>query len=137
MALNKEYTFLALVHNKGELGYLINFQDIDECFTYCNDINEGLVLAKEALEYCIHGRQEHGDKIPEASNIEEIIKISEDDIIVPVTAKMRDFREDISENPIDRDVHIPAWLESIANTNKEKLKDSMDDIIKEIEKSLV
>ncbi|WP_297436926.1 type II toxin-antitoxin system HicB family antitoxin [uncultured Clostridium sp.] len=134
--LNKEYMFLAVVHNKGDLGYLINFPDIDECFTYADTLEHGLVLAKEALEYCIHGRQEHGDEIPVASKESDIELLFENDTIVEITANMRGFRDEVLENPIDRDNHIPEWLESIASTNREKLKGAMEYIVMEIERDL-
>lgn len=129
--LKEKYTFLAVFHNKGELGYLVNFPDIDECFTYADTIEHGRILAKEALEYCIHGRIEHKEKIPNPCKDNQI-GLENDDFIETITADMKIY----NENYIDRSNHIPRWLESIAKKNNEKLKEAINYITLEIENDL-
>lgn len=134
--LKEKYTFLAVFHDKKEMGYLVNFPDMDECFTFADTIEHGKILAKEALEYCIHGRQEHNDHIPEPCKREDINITCETDIITEITADMTVFRENMSKDPVDRDEHIPDWLANIAKKNRETLKDALDYITLEIERDL-
>lgn len=135
--LKEEYTFLALFHNEGKLGYSITFPNFDECFTYADTFEEGLTAAQDVLEFYIYGRVEDGDKLPTPLNKEDVeIHDKKNDTVIEITVNMDRYKENIMKHPIDRGEYVPTWLKEIAQKNKESLGDSLDELIIELKKDL-
>ncbi|WP_297522534.1 type II toxin-antitoxin system HicB family antitoxin [uncultured Clostridium sp.] len=134
--LEESYTFLAIFHNDGELGYSIKFPNFDECFTYSDTFEHGLLLAKDILEFYVYGRVEADESLPVPLTVNDVELIDMNDKAIEITVNMNNFKESMKKNPIDREEHIPSWLTHIAKKNKENLGDALESLILTIEKDL-
>ena len=52
--------------------YDVSFPDIDNCFTFGEDIEDALDSAKDVLELCLYDMEQDNIQIPKASNISDI-----------------------------------------------------------------
>ena len=135
--LKESYTFLAIFHNKGDLGYSISFPNFDECFTYADTFEHGVSVARDVLEFYVYGRVEDGDKLPIPLTKDDIDIDDEDTIVIEVVADMTRYKENLKKNPIDREEYIPNWLIEIAEKNKEHLGvEVLNSLIIELKKDL-
>lgn len=87
----------AIFHPEENGGYFIESPDVDGAFTRINENNLafGLDMAEEVLGMVLADYIESGEKLPQASEISEIEKTTED-IVTLVKVDMEKFCKDIS-----------------------------------------
>lgn len=74
--------------------YDVSFPDIDNCFTFGEDIEDALDSAKDVLELCLYDMEQDNIQIPKASNISDIDLKKDESVawisvwMVPVRDKM-------------------------------------------------
>lgn len=62
------YTYKILLHKETEGGYTVSVPALPGCITYGDNVDEAIVMAKEAIELYIEELQERGEAIPDDSN---------------------------------------------------------------------
>ena len=62
------YTYKILLHKEPEGGYTVTVPVLPGCITYGEDVDESILMAKEAIELYIEALQERGEAIPDDSN---------------------------------------------------------------------
>ncbi|AMB95130.1 type II toxin-antitoxin system HicB family antitoxin [Aerococcus urinae] len=63
--------------------YAIEFPDLDDAYSFGEDMNDALYMAKDLLEGWLIVAKKEGDSIPKASSPDDL-KISEDALLVPI-----------------------------------------------------
>ena len=62
------YTYKILMHREPEGGFTVTVPALPGCITYGEDVDEAIVMAKEAIELYIEVLQERCEVIPDDSN---------------------------------------------------------------------
>ena len=65
------YTYKIYLHKEPEGGFTVKVPALPGCITYGEDVDEAIVMAREAIELYIEGLQERGETIFDESNILE------------------------------------------------------------------
>ena len=109
------YTYAA-VFTKESDGYSVRFPQLDGCFTQGDTFDEALRMAQEAMALHLFGMEEDGEAIP-ASTFDGI-ETERGEFIVPVTAWMTPFRDEMYNRAVKKTLTIPAWLNEAAEREK-------------------
>lgn len=67
-AIIKMYTFKIRLHKEPEGGFTVTVPTLPGCITYGEDVDEAIVMAKEAIELYIEELKDRGETIPDDSN---------------------------------------------------------------------
>ena len=97
----------AVFHKAEEGGYWVTFPDIPECITEGDDMAEAYDLAVEALGLALEEKIENKEKLPVASEAEDI---KEDGTIVVVQFDLEDYNKKHNNKAVKKTLTIPAWL---------------------------
>ncbi len=62
------HTYKILLQKEPEGGFTVTVPALPGCITYGEDIDEALVMAKEAIELYIEELKERGESIPDNNN---------------------------------------------------------------------
>lgn len=97
----------AVFHKAEEGGYWVTFPDIPECITEGDDMAEAYDMAVEALGLTLEEKIENKEKLPVASEAEDI---KEDGTIVVVQFDLEDYNKKHNNKAVKKTLTIPAWL---------------------------
>lgn len=97
----------AVFHKAEEGGYWVTFPDIPECITEGDDMAEAYDMAVEALGLALEEKIENKEKLPVASEAEDI---KEDGTIVVVQFDLEDYNKKHNNKAVKKTLTIPAWL---------------------------
>lgn len=111
MEKKSRYTYAAIFRAEGEGRYSVRFPQLDGCFTEGNSFDEAVVMATEAMSLHLYGMEQDGESIPE-SDLNVIA--AEGDLVVPITAWMTPFRDEMENRAVKKTLSIPAWLNEAA-----------------------
>ncbi|WP_024621110.1 type II toxin-antitoxin system HicB family antitoxin [Metaclostridioides mangenotii] len=111
-----KYLFFATFSPAEEGGYTITYYDVPGCISECDNIEDGLKYAKEALELHLWGLEDDGDIIPTPSK-PDAIEIEQGEFLVPIIVFMDSVREELSNKLVKKTLTIPYWInrEALAN----------------------
>ena len=109
-----KYVFPA-VFTPEDSGYIVNFPDIQNCFTQGNDLSDALDMARDALNLMLMVMEDDENPIPAASNI-NAIHHEADEIVTLIPADTMEYRKLYGSKAVKKTLSIPAWL----NTEAEK-----------------
>lgn len=112
-----KYLYFAKFTSCEEGGYTITFHDLEGCITECEDIEEGMRNAKEALELHLFGMEEDGDEIPKAAEPQNI-KLNKGEFLIPIKVYMEQIRDEMNNKAVKKTLTIPYWLNKIAEQEK-------------------
>jgi predicted RNase H-like HicB family nuclease len=62
------YTYKIHLHKEAEGGFTVSVPILPGCITYGEDVDEAIIMAKEAIELYIEELKERGEIIPDDSN---------------------------------------------------------------------
>jgi predicted RNase H-like HicB family nuclease len=62
------YTYKIHLHKETEGGFTVSVPALPGCITYGENVDEAIVMAREAIELYIEELQERGETIPDNSN---------------------------------------------------------------------
>jgi predicted RNase H-like HicB family nuclease len=62
------YTYKIHLHKESEGGFSVSVPALPGCITYGENLDEAIVMAKEAIELYIEELKERGESIPDDSN---------------------------------------------------------------------
>jgi predicted RNase H-like HicB family nuclease len=62
------YTYKIHLHKETDGGFTVSVPVLPGCITYGEDVDEAILMAKEAIELYIEELQERGEAIPDDSN---------------------------------------------------------------------
>lgn len=66
-----QYNYKLLLRKEPEGGYTAFVPSLPGCITYGDNVDEAIMMAKEAIELYIEELKDHGETIPDDSNLLE------------------------------------------------------------------
>jgi antitoxin HicB len=66
-----QYNYKLLLRKEPEGGYTVLVPSLPGCITYGENVDEAISMAKEAIELYIEELKDHGETIPDDSNLLE------------------------------------------------------------------
>ena len=105
-----KYTFPA-IFTREETGYSVRFPQLDGCYTQGDTFEEAQHMASEAMSLHLYGMEQDGEEIPAP---DMSVGTEANEMIVPITAWMTPFRDEMENRAIKKTLTIPAWLNDAA-----------------------
>ena len=110
--------------------YDVSFPDIDNCFTFGEDIQDALDSAKDVLELCLYDMEQNNIQIPKASNITDI-DLKKGESVAWISVWMVPVRDKMENRSIKKTLTIPKWINDIAVENNINFSQTLQSAIKE------
>lgn len=104
-----KYVYPAIFEKEAEGGYSVYFPDVDGCYTQGDDLAEAIENAKDALCLVLYDREENGEDIKQASNINEI-KTNETSFATLISVDTIEYRRYFDSKAVKKTLTIPNWL---------------------------
>lgn len=111
MSKASEYTFAAVFTREDDGGYSVRFPQLDGCYTQGDDFEEARRMAVDAMSLHLYSMEEDGEEIPDS---DMDVAVEPGELIVPVTAWMTPFRDEMENRAVKKTLTIPAWLNAAA-----------------------
>ena len=111
MTRPSKYTFAALFTKEADGGYSVSFPQLDGCYTQGDNFEEARRMAADAMSLHLYGMEQDGESIP-APQLD--MQAPSGAMVVPVTAWMTPFREEMENRAVKKTLTIPAWLNDAA-----------------------
>lgn len=105
------YTYAAVFTAEADGGFSVRFPQLDGCYTQGNSFEEARREAIDAMSLHLYGMEQDGESIPD-TNLN--VATEEGELIVPITAWMTPFRDQMENRAVKKTLTIPAWLNAIA-----------------------
>ena len=97
-----------------EGGYLVNFPDVENCFSEGDDLQEAFTNAEDVLGIMAAFYLEDHGHLPKASNIEDVH--AEQGFVSLISVDLRPY---LSETKlVNKTVTIPDWMNEIATRQR-------------------
>lgn len=109
------YTFAAVFTAEKDGGYSVRFPQLDGCYTQGDSFEEARREAVDAMSLHLYGMEQDGEAIPEA---ELTAEVESGELVVPITAWMTPFRDQMENRAVKKTLTIPAWLNDAAERRK-------------------
>lgn len=106
--MNKLF-YPAIFHVAEEGGFWITFPDLPECMTQGDNMQEAYEMAVEALGLAITSREQDGEEIPVASELNQIA-LGRDEYCVVVEFDMLAYKKRTNSKAVKKTLSIPEWL---------------------------
>lgn len=108
-----KYIFLATFTEEEDGKYSVRYHDLPGCYTFGDDIEDGMKNSKEALELHLYGMEEDGDIIPEPSKATQI-PVENNEFLIPIQVYMPIVRLEMDNKNDKKTLTIPHWLNKLA-----------------------
>lgn len=97
-------------------GFVVEFPDLPGCVTEGKNLEEAIEMGIDAASGWILGELEDGEKIPEASNYQDIT-VGEGEMVNLLLLDLDSYAERYGEKAVRKNLTIPAWLNTFAEKN--------------------
>ncbi len=94
-------------------GISVNFPDIEGCSTCADTLPEAIEMAEDALCLMLYDREEDGEPIPQASDVKQVQR-STDDIVSLVRCDTMEYRKLYDNKSVKKTLTIPNWLNTLS-----------------------
>lgn len=106
------YTYPAIFTKEKDGSFSVRFPQLDGCFTQGDSLDEAIHMAEDAMALHLFGMEEDDEAIPPA--VFDGISMDNGEMLVPITAWMTPFRDEMYNRAIKKTLTIPAWLNEAA-----------------------
>ena len=93
--------------------YLVNFPDLECCYTDGETIEEAYKMAEDVLNLTLWDMEEDKKEIPKPSNPKEF-KCDDNSFVSLVTADTLEYRKKYDKEAVRKNLSIPKWLNNLA-----------------------
>lgn len=97
----------AVFHKAEEGGYWVTFPDIPECITEGDDMAAAYDMAVEALGLALEEKIENREKLPVASDVDDI---KDSGTVVIVQFDLESYNKKHNNRAVKKTLTIPEWL---------------------------
>lgn len=111
MKRERSYTFMGLFRQEADGGYSVRFPALDGCYTQGDTFEEARRMAVDAMSLHLYGMEQDGEAVPKEDDVPET---AEGEMVVPITAWMTPFRDEMENRAVKKTLTIPAWLNDAA-----------------------
>ena len=106
--MNKLF-YPAIFHVAEEGGFWITFPDLPECMTQGDNMQDAYEMAVDALGLALTSREQEGEEIPAASELNQIA-LSKDEYCVVIEFDMLAYKKRTNSKAVKKTLSIPEWL---------------------------
>ncbi len=99
------------IFTREEDGFSVRFPQLDGCYTQGDSFEEAQRMAMEAMSLHLYGMEQDGEDIPEPNMA---VSAAANEMVVPITAWMTPFRDEMENRAVKKTLTIPAWLNDAA-----------------------
>lgn len=92
-----KYIYPAIFTPEGEKGYLVNFPDLENCFTDGDDLYEAMENAQDVLALILCDLEDHNQEIPPCTHSRGSKGYSGETIMRLVCCDTTDYRKKLAE----------------------------------------
>lgn len=103
-----KYVYPAVFTPEGK-GYLINFPDLQGCFTCGDSLQDGLEMARDALALVLYGYEKGIRRIPRPSG-RNGIEVKNDEFVNYVMCDTMEYRKRFNNKAVKKTLTLPEWL---------------------------
>lgn len=114
----------------GSSGYTVTFPDLQGCITEGQDIQEAMILARDALAGYLYSLEEDGEPIPNPSSPNQF-KLKDGSFVAIVEAWTDIIREEMENKAIKKTLTIPKWLNDAAEKEGVNFSQTLQHALKE------
>ncbi len=107
--MNKLF-YPAVFHMADEGGYYITFPDLPECMTQGEDMQDAYEMAVDALGLALTSREQAGEEIPAASQVDQIVFDKNGDYCVVIEFDMLTYKKRNKSKAVKKTLTIPEWM---------------------------
>ncbi len=107
--MNKLF-YPAVFHMADEGGYYITFPDLPECMTQGEDMQDAYEMAVDALGLALTSREQAGEEIPAASQVDQIVFDKNGDYCVVIEFDMLTYKKHNKSKAVKKTLTIPEWM---------------------------
>ena len=91
--------------------YIVEFPDLDGCFTYGNSLADALTMGEDALGLYMASLLENGGKAPDPSSLDDL-KCKKNEICNYIAADLVDHLR--GTETINKTLTLPKWLDQMS-----------------------
>ena len=125
------YAYPAIFTPEKEGGFYIHFPDIDNCFTCGNTIEEGLMMAKDALALMVYTNYEETDMPVPSSTPRHELKLKKNEFATYIACDTAEGRRKFGSKAVKKTLTIPEWLNDAAMKENINFSQVLQDALKE------
>lgn len=93
--------------------YIVDVPDFG-ISTYGKSMYDAIKMARDAIGIAGIDRENHGEKIPEATSFEKIVKKTTEGIVTLVDVDFVDYRKKHERRAVKKTLSLPSWLNETA-----------------------
>lgn len=112
-----------------EVGYSVEFPDLENCFTCGETLEEAMEMAQDALEMMLGDAEDKGEVIPPASDLRKV-EATEGALVTLVVADTQEWRKRTSARAVKKTLTIPQWLNTAAEERGVNFSQVLQDALK-------
>lgn len=127
--MKNRYIYPAIIRFEDN-SYIVNFPDIENCFTFGVNYEDAIDSARDVLELCLYDMEKDGLFIPEASSLNSI-KLGVNESIVLIEVWMIPVRDKMENRSVKKTLTIPKWINDIGIENDLNFSQLLQAAIKE------
>lgn len=110
--------------------FSIRFPDIEGCFTFGNNLADGIEMAKDALALMLYDMEEEGDAIPSPTPLKDVLT-GESAFATYISADTFEYKKQFNNRAVKKTLSIPAWLNESATAAGINFSQVLQDALKE------
>ena len=116
------------IFEKDDVGYGIFFPDVENAVTQGESIEDGLVMASDALGIMLASYLENSEALPSPTPIEDV-KAEKGQFVTLVSVDLTEYLE--MNEPIKKTLQIPKWADKIGQDMKLNFSKTLTEAIAE------
>ena len=105
--MNK-YVYPAVFTKENEW-YLVNFPDLEACYTQGEDLEDAISMAEDVLALTLYDYEQEKKEIPVPSST-EALKIEQGEFVNFVRCDTMEYRKMYNNKAVKKTLSIPEWL---------------------------
>lgn len=125
------YVYPAIFTPESKGKYSIRFPDFENCFTCGDNLEDGMMMAEDALALLIYTNFEEKEQdVPAVSPINKI-KLSKNEFVTYIKCDTLKYRRKFGTKSVKKTLSIPEWLNEAAVKENINFSQVLQEALKE------
>ena len=125
------YVYPAIFTPEDSGAFYIRFPDIENCFTCGDDIEDGMIMAQDALALMVYTNyEETGEGAPASTPIEDL-KLDKGEFASYIVCNTTECRRKFGTKSVKKTLTIPEWLNDAAVKERINFSQVLQDALKD------
>ena len=108
-----KYVYPAIFTPEEDGSYSIVFPDLEGCYTFGENLEDGIEMAEDALALVLYGYEKDGREIP-APSARSAFSVSGNDFVNFIACDTLKYRKMYNNKAVKKTLTIPEWLNEAA-----------------------